>query len=66
MTKNEIEAKLREMREIRVRAFRDFKNPVLDGEEISWREFEEEQKKTQKNAPRNHENGRRLVLRHTR
>lgn len=48
MTKNEIEAKLREMREIRVRAFRDFKNPVLDGEEISWREFEEEQKKLRK------------------
>lgn len=42
MTKNEIETKLKEMREIRDKTFPDFmKNPVLDGKEISWAEFNE-------------------------
>ena len=44
MTNKEIEAKLKEMREVRDRTFPDFmKNPVLDGKEISWVEFNEEE-----------------------
>ncbi len=44
MTNKEIEARLIEMREIRDRTFPDFmKNPVLDGKEISWKEFNEEE-----------------------
>lgn len=44
MTKIEIEKKLKEMREIRDRTFPDFmKNPVLDGKEITWAEFSEEE-----------------------
>lgn len=44
MTKNEIETKLKEMREVRDRTFPDFmKNPVLDGKEISWAEFNKEE-----------------------
>lgn len=46
MTKNEIETKLKEMREIRDKTFPDFmKNPVLDGKEISWAEFNEREAK---------------------
>lgn len=42
MTNKEIETKLKEMREIRDKTFPDFmKNPVLDGKEISWAEFNE-------------------------
>lgn len=44
MTKIEIEKKLKKMREIRDRTFPDFmKNPVLDGKEITWAEFSEEE-----------------------
>lgn len=44
MTNKEIEERLKKMREIRDRTFPDFmKNPVLDGEEISWAEFNEEE-----------------------
>lgn len=44
MKNKEIEAKLKEMREIRDRTFPDFmKNPVLDGKEISWEDFNEEE-----------------------
>lgn len=46
MKNKEIEAKLKEMREIRDRTFPDFmKNPVLDGKEISWEDFNEEESK---------------------
>lgn len=40
MKNKEIEAKLKEMREIRDRTF-----PVLDGKEISWEDFNEEEAK---------------------
>lgn len=44
MTNKEIEERLKKMREIRDRTFPDFmKNPVLDGKEISWAEFKEEE-----------------------
>lgn len=40
----EIEERLKKMREVRDRTFPDFmKNPVLDGKEISWAEFKEEE-----------------------
>ena len=46
MTNKEIEERLKEMREIRDRTFHDFKkNPVLDGKEISWKDFNEEEAK---------------------
>lgn len=44
MTNKEIEERLKKMREIRDKTFPDFmKNPVLDGKEISWAEFKEEE-----------------------
>lgn len=44
MTNKEIEERLKKMREVRDRTFPDFmKNPVLDGKEISWAEFKEEE-----------------------
>lgn len=46
MTNKEIEKRLKEMRGIRDRTFPDFiKNPVLDGKEISWEDFNEEESK---------------------
>lgn len=50
MAKQEVEAKLKEMYEARRRAlFPAFGNkPILDGKEISWREFEEEMKNLKK------------------
>lgn len=44
MKNKEIEAKLKKMREVRDRTFPEFmKNLVLDGKEISWAEFKEEE-----------------------
>lgn len=43
MTNKEIEAKLREMREIYGKTFPDVStNPVVDGKEMSWKDFKEE------------------------
>lgn len=49
MTNREIESRLKEMREIRARTFPDFmKNPVIDGKEITWKEFNEEESNLRK------------------
>ena len=46
MTKNEIETKLKEMREIRAKTFPNFmKAPIIGGKEISWKEFDAEEAK---------------------